>query len=76
MLNPIGDSGGPILDSNNVQLGVTSWAIGCGEEGKPGVYARISSAIDWIDEMIDKWSDFPDSVNASVSSVDNEYPKE
>ena len=41
-----GDSGGPLLDrENGVLVGVVSWGIGCGADGFPGVYARISSQV-------------------------------
>ena len=54
-----GDSGGPLIisrhddddDRNNngtddVQIGVVSWGIGCGKF--PGVQSRVSMAYDWI----------------------------
>jgi secreted trypsin-like serine protease len=46
-----GGSGGPIVirDGNkHIQVGVVSWGYGCTQEGYPGVYARVSSAYDWI----------------------------
>merc|ERR1711911_22633 len=46
-----GDSGGPLVVNVNerfVLLGVTSWGIECGAEGKPGLYTKVSSFIDWI----------------------------
>lgn len=46
-----GDSGGPIVEVNgdqHVQVGVVSWGYGCAQENFPGVYARTSSAMDWI----------------------------
>ena len=54
-----GDSGGPILDSEQVQVGVVSFGRGCGEKLWPGVYARISGAIDWINEQICLLADRP-----------------
>jgi secreted trypsin-like serine protease len=54
-----GDSGGPIIDGDGKQVGVVSWGQGCARKHKPGVYSRVSSAADWIDQMICKLSDFP-----------------
>ena len=54
-----GDSGGPLLDQNNVLMGLVSVGEGCGVEGKPGVYARIEPALDWIETQICLMSDFP-----------------
>lgn len=49
-----GDSGGslaaPSIEDGSrwIQLGVTSWGMGCARRGKPGVYTRVSSQLDWI----------------------------
>ena len=46
-----GDSGGPLFTSdpanNGAQtlIGVVSGGIGCGEPGKPGFYAEVTSEI-------------------------------
>lgn len=45
-----GDSGGPLV-CNNVQVGIVSWGIGCGNE-LPGVYVNVTSYIDWIEEKL------------------------
>lgn len=45
-----GDSGGGAY-YNNEFVGITSWAWTCGA-GHPDGFQRISSFIDWIDEMI------------------------
>jgi secreted trypsin-like serine protease len=47
-----GDSGGPLFrvgndTSDTLQVGVTSWGLGCGS-GIPGVYQRTSYSFPWI----------------------------
>jgi secreted trypsin-like serine protease len=43
-----GDSGGPLFaaipnSTRVIQIGVTSWGIGCGASGYPGVWAQVSN---------------------------------
>jgi trypsin len=41
------DSGGPLV-ANDRLIGITSWGIGCGRPGSPGVYTRLSSYADLV----------------------------
>jgi trypsin len=48
-----GDSGGPIIATGtNIQLGVTSWGVGCGNATFPGVFARVEKGYAWIEETV------------------------
>ncbi|XXX74009.1 serine protease [Sorangium sp. So ce134] len=49
-----GDSGGPLTFQFGGPLlsGITSWGEGCARPGLPGIYARISSYIDWIAQHV------------------------
>jgi len=54
-----GDSGGPYVfkGTNGYTLqGVVSFGIGCARPGLPGVYARVSNYIPWINQKIKSFS--------------------
>lgn len=47
----LGDSGGPIVGWENgetVQIGIISWAVGCGANGNPSVSAYVYRYRSWI----------------------------
>ncbi|KAF2791175.1 trypsin [Melanomma pulvis-pyrius CBS 109.77] len=43
-----GDSGGPIVDTSKVLIGTVSWGDGCAAPNAPGVYARVSTLLSFI----------------------------
>ncbi|KAJ8669689.1 hypothetical protein QAD02_000948 [Eretmocerus hayati] len=54
-----GDSGGPLSvkgkDNQTEVIGVASWAVfPCGREGAPAVFGRVSSFVDWINDVMAK----------------------
>lgn len=48
---PQGDSGGPLVCRNMVE-GIVAWGSRvCGNRKKPGVFTRVSTYIDWIENV-------------------------
>nr|CAH7727395.1 unnamed protein product [Callosobruchus chinensis] len=50
-----GDSGGPLQEKilgYNYLVGITSFGIGCGTPGIPGVYTKVSYYIPWIESVV------------------------
>merc|ERR1711980_1553 len=52
-----GDSGGPLITAESsgkyTQIGVVSWGAGCAAVNAPGVYARVTDQLGWIQGIAD-----------------------
>ncbi|KAG6583259.1 serine protease trypsin-like protein [Phytophthora cinnamomi] len=54
----VADTGGPLIkengkgDKDDVLIGLVNWGYGCGDQGAPTVYSRVSSALKWINPII------------------------
>jgi trypsin len=46
-----GDSGGPIVDSSKTLIGLVSFGNGCAQPDFPGVYARTSALLSFINSV-------------------------
>lgn len=51
-----GDSGGPLVATTgggqHLLVGVTSWGNGCALASYPGIWSRVSSYADWINQQV------------------------
>lgn len=67
------DSGGPLFVTGQdgrqpVQAGVVSYGDGCARPGFPGVYARVSTVVDWIEAVKANGGNLPGNDGGGGSS--------
>ena len=43
-----------VEDGRPILRGIVSFGKGCGRPGLPGIYTRVNTYLDWIDESIEK----------------------
>jgi len=71
-----GDSGGPLttqVGDRSVLTGIVSWGVECGRPEYPGVYSRVSRALEWIKRHTENGETCQSSLdrNAPVRFSDN-----
>ena len=55
LISSQGDSGGPLVCPGNLgqeSVGVVSAGYGCGAQRYPGIYTRVDSYFNWMDERV------------------------
>lgn len=66
-----GDSGGPIFDEKGLLVGIVSWGKGCASATYPGVNARVSSFVSFLEEGICAFSDYSEHVCQGLIDAKN-----
>ncbi len=74
-----GDSGGPLLRKQGsvwVQVGVTSWGLGCADPDFPGISTRLASFSNWVKDQIEYFphTDAASFVRATYRDLFNREP--
>ena len=47
-----------LIDNRWLLIGATSWGYGCADVNYPGVWARVSYVLDWIEDNADVNSEY------------------
>jgi len=73
-----GDSGGPLtwVDPNTQKvklIGVVSWGVGCAGPEKPGVYAEVTSVLQWVIDNTDHTNPVTADPNSPVCQIPDYY---
>lgn len=74
-----GDSGGPLLRRQGnawLQVGVTSWGVGCADPDYPGISTRLASFSNWVKDQIEYYphTDAVSVVRAAYHDLFNRDP--
>lgn len=48
----IGDYGGPLTTADGTLVGIASFIRDCGKKQYPGIYSRVTTALDWINSIV------------------------
>ncbi|ASJ74490.1 S1 family serine peptidase [Granulosicoccus antarcticus] len=70
-----GDSGGPLYiieDGQILQVGITSFGSGCGEENFYGIYTNVSHYIPWIGTYVDVPEQSAELIAARQAAINGE----
>lgn len=68
-----GDSGGPLYiveDGRVIQVGITSFGNGCGQENFYGIYTNVSHYIPWLGDYIPVPEQSPDLIASRQAAID------